>query len=365
MSYLPGPLTRDQISQLTTDSMRAAAASAEPTVSGDSTKASADKPVQLADNESAVVPQIADTVAVRYLDRAVPYADAIGASADGKRLQAGLAVRVEMLFDDTKSKLRHETEWEAIITPLDGPVDADDAIVVDYDDRDLKRDEPEGAIYVLPDAKIKNKTYFKSAQTAIKDHLYRNQEVELLLNPELKVYSRIGETRDEFEARCLQVADDMADKDADKLRKVLMKKIERVNTSIQKAEDKLRELEFDAASRKKDQRTSQVLDIAGGLLGGLLGGRRSTRSMVTGGIRRSQSKGRMAAKAEERLKTAENRYAELMEDRDELEESLSEDLFEIQNEWAEKAHEIDSMTIGLEKTDISIDDVALIWIPVD
>ena len=365
MSYLPGPLTRDQISQLTTDSMRASAAAAGPSVDGDSAKASADKPVQLADNESAVVPQIADTVAVRYLDRAVPYADAIGASADGKRLQAGLAVRVEMLFDDTKSKLRHETEWEAIITPLDGPVDADDAIVVDYDDRDLKREEPEGAIYVLPDAKIKNKTYFKSAQTAIKDHLYRNQEVELLLNPELKVYSRIGETRDEFEARCQQVADDMADKDADKLRKVLMKKIERVNTSIQKAEDKLRELEFDAASRKKDQRTSQVLDIAGGILGGLLGGRRSTRSMVTGGIRRSQSKGRMAAKAEERLKTAENRYAELMEDRDELEDSLSEDLFEIQSEWAEKAHEVESMTIGLEKTDISIDDVALIWIPVD
>ena len=365
MSYLPGPLTRDQISQLTTDSMRASAAAAGPSVDGDSAKASADKPVQLADSESAVVPQIADTVAVRYLDRAVPYADAIGASADGKRLQAGLAVRVEMLFDDTKSKLRHETEWEAIITPLDGPVDADDAIVVDYDDRDLKREEPEGAIYVLPDAKIKNKTYFKSAQTAIKDHLYRNQEVELLLNPELKVYSRIGETRDEFEARCQQVADDMADKDADKLRKVLMKKIERVNTSIQKAEDKLRELEFDAASRKKDQRTSQVLDIAGGILGGLLGGRRSTRSMVTGGIRRSQSKGRMAAKAEERLKTAENRYAELMEDRDELEDSLSEDLFEIQSEWAEKAHEVESMTIGLEKTDISIDDVALIWIPVD
>ena len=155
---------------------------------------------------------------------------------------------MEMLFDDTKSKLRHETEWEAIITPLDGPVVADDAIVVDYDDRDLKREEPEGAIYVLPDAKIKNKTYFKSAQTAIKDHLYRNQEVELLLNPELKVYSRIGETRDEFEARCQQVADDMADKDADKLRKVLMKKIERVNTSIQKAEDKLRCLLYTSPS---------------------------------------------------------------------------------------------------------------------
>jgi len=366
MSYLPGPLTRDQISQLTTDSMRAAASSGSNNDSAtQSTDTAIDEPVKLADNESEVVPQIADNVRVRYLDRAIPYADEIGASASGRRLQAGLAIRVEMLFDDTKSKLRHEAEWEAIITPLDGPVDADDAIVVDYDDRDLKREEPENAIYVLPDAKIKNKTYFKSAQTAIKNHIYRNQELELLHNPELKVFSRIGETRDEFEARCQQVGDDMADKDADKLRKVLTKKMERVNTAIQKAEDKLRELEFDAASRKKDQRTSQILDVAGGLLGGLLGGRRSTRSMVTGGIRRSQSKGRMAAKAEERLKTAENRYGELMEDREELEDSLSEDLFEIQNEWSEKALEIESMTVGLEKTDISIDDVALVWIPIE
>jgi len=212
---------------------------------------------------------------------------------------------------------------------------------VDYDDRDLTKTEPDNAIYVLPDAKIKNKTYFRSAQTAIKDHLYRNEELELFHNADLKVFSRIGESRQDFETRCQGVADDMADKDADKLRIILTKKIERVNTSIQKAEDKLRELEFDAASRKKDQRTSQVLDIAGGLLGGLLGGRRSTRSMITGGIRRSQSKGRMAAKAEERLKTAENRYSALMEDREELEDSLSDDLFEIQDEWAAKALEID------------------------
>ena len=54
MSYLPGPLTRDQISQLTTDSMRASAAAAGPSVDGDSAKASADKPVQLADNLSLI-----------------------------------------------------------------------------------------------------------------------------------------------------------------------------------------------------------------------------------------------------------------------------------------------------------------------
>lgn len=360
MSYLPGPLTRAQISQLTPDEKRAAI-SAAPNGQGSVSAA----PATLADNESAVCPQIADNVQVRYLDPGVDYSDDIGASATGKKLQAGLAVRVDMLFDDTKAKLRHEVEWEAIITPLDGPLDPDDAIIVDYDDRDLTSKEPDGAVYILPDAKIKNKTYFTSAQKAIKDHLYSNEELELFYNSELKVYSRIGETRDDFEARCEQVANDGADKDAEKLRKVLVKKMERINASIKKAEDKLREIQFDAISRKQDQRTSQVIDIAGGVLGSLLGGRRSARSMITSGVRRNQSKGRMAQKAEERLKTAENRYAALVEDREELELEIGDDLNDIVDDWSAKVHEIESVIVGLEKTDITIDDVAMIWIPVD
>lgn len=364
MSYLPGPLTRKQISLLTSDERRQAAQrAAAGSASQSADAASATSVAVLKDNESAVLPAIADNVAVRYLDPAVPYADQVEASADGNRLQAAVAVRVNMLFDDTKSKLRHECEWEALITPLDGPLDPDDAIIVDYDDRDLRRKAAKDAVYVLPDAKIKNKTYFTAAQSRIKDHLYRQEELELFNNADLKVYSRIGESRDDFEARCQLVADDKADADADKLRRILSKKIDRINTSIQKSEDKLREIQFDAISRKKDQRTSQVMDIAGGILGSLLGGRRSTRSIITGGLRRSQSKGRMVAKAEERLKTAENRYNGLLEDREELEDALSEDLFEIQNEWSDKAGNIDTMMVGLEKTDISIDDVVLVWIP--
>ena len=184
-------------------------------------------------------------------------------------------------------------------------------------------------------------------------------------NPALKLYSRIGETRDEFEQRCVVVADEFADKDADKLRQVLTRKLDRINASIQKSEDKLREIQFDAISRKQDQRSSQVMDIAGGLLGSLLGGRRSTRSIITGGLRRSQSKGRMVAKAQERLKTAENRYNELVENREDLEDTLGEDLFEIQQEWDEKASEINTMTVGLEKADISIDEIMLVWVPIN
>ncbi|MBX2878325.1 MAG: DUF87 domain-containing protein [Granulosicoccus sp.] len=363
MSYLPGPLTREQISQLVSDEQRQAALDTQSPAS--SKVSPAESQPTLADNESELAPKTADNVIVRYLDPAAEYAQQLGAAATGRRLQAALAVRVNLLFDDSKAKLRHEAEWEAILMPLDGPVDADDAINVDYDDRDLLRDAPENAVYILPDAKIANKTYFRSAQTEIKNHLYREKELTLFRNPDLKLYSRAGESREAFETRCVTAADAMADEDADKLRQILSKKIDRVNAAIQKSEDKIREIQFDAISRQKEQRTSQAMDIAGGLLGSLLGGRRSTRSIITSGIRRSQSKGRMIAKAQERMKTAENRYQELLEDKDELEETLGDDLFEIQQEWSEKAAQIETMTVGLEKADITIDEVVLLWVPID
>ncbi len=377
MSYLPGPLTREQISTLTTDARRQQGLQAQTLgssstdavanstgASATATPSAAPAVEALADNESKIEPQVADTVSVRYLDNGVPYADEIGASPGGKRLQAGIAVRVEMLFDETKAKLRHEVEWEAIVTPLDGPFDPDDALIVDYDDRDLVKQAPEGAIYVLPDAKIKNKGYFSAAKTAVKDHLYRDKEITIFHNPSLKLYSRAGESESDFEVRCQTMADEMTDKDVEKLRKKLVTKLDRINASIEKANDKVREIQFDAMSRKSDQRTSQVLDIAGGVLGGLLGGRSTTRS-ITSGLRRSQSKGRMAAKAEERLRTAENRYAELLDDRAELEETIADDLQQIQEEWSDKVSDIESMDIGLEKADITIDDLTLIWIPID
>ncbi|MFK7858540.1 MAG: ATP-binding protein [Granulosicoccus sp.] len=360
MSFLPGPLTREQISLLISDEQRRTGEpSEEPNADhGDG------KDILRAD-ESQLTPQVADGVAVRYLDPAASYLDALQGSGSGTRLQAAVAIRVKLLFDETRANLRHEAEWEAVITPLEGPVEADSAVLVDYDERDLLREAPDDAVYRLPDAKIANKSYFRSAQSAIKNHLHREQQIELFRNASLKLYSRIDETFDQFQERCIREADNKADEDADKIRRVLAKKIDRINAAIQKSDDRIREIQFDAISRRKDQRTSQVMDIAGGLLGSLLGGRRSTRSIITGGLRRSQSKGRMVAKAEERLKTAENRYNELLEDREELENTLSEDLFEIQEEWSKKAEDINALTVGLEKTDISIDDISLVWIPVD
>jgi hypothetical protein len=364
MSYLPGPLTRTQISDLMEDRKAQPATGAAPVaadgpqdaVAGTTTS---EEPPALADDESAVAPEVADGVSVRWVDPGAPWLDAVGGDPDGRRLVAGVAARVRLLFDETKADLRHEVEWEAVITPIEGEIDADDAVEVDYDDRDL-RDAPlhDDVVYVLPDAKIHTKTLFSKAQTQLRDRLYRSETLELWRNPELKLASRVGESREDFGFRCDAEAGERADADVAKLRDKLEDKADRVRLAIEKAEDRIRELEQDVESRGRDQ----LLDIGMSVLGGVLGGRRSTRSIL-GGARRASSKGRTKANAEERLRTAENRLTEKVDELDELETELTDALFDIQADWDERAKVIEAMEVPLEKTDIGIDEFMLVWIP--
>ncbi len=313
MSYLPGPLARTQIADLMApikealaDSLPATRDEERKAASGAAAKAGARNERETQDDESAIVPEVADGVAVRYVDPSAPWLTSVGGDPEGRRLVAGIAARVSLLFDETKADLRHEVEWEAIVSPIDNQIDMDGAVEVDYDDRDL-RDEPAQTdpVYVLPDAKIHTKGLFSSAQKKLKDHVYRNETLELYTNRDLKLASRVGESREDFGFRCDAEAENRADADVAKLRKTLETKADRIRVAIEKSEDRIRELETDVKSRGRDQ----LLDIGMSVLGGVLGGRRSTRSIL-GGARRAQSKGRVKGNAEERLRTAENRLAE-------------------------------------------------------
>ncbi len=360
MSYLPGPLTRTQIADLMVDRKAALPAAAstpqDATATSPATQAA---PAALADDESDMQPEIADGIEVKFVDPASPWLTDVGGDPDGTRLVAGIAARVNLLFDDTKADLRHEVEWEAIISPIDDNIDVDDAVEVDFDDRDLRDDKmSDDHVFVLTDAKIHTKGLFSSAQTKLKDRLYRNEMLELMSNPELKMASRVGETQEAFQQRCNAAAEDNADEEVAKLRKSLETKMDRIRAAMEKSEDRIRELEADVESRGRDQ----IMDIGMSVLGGVLGGRRSTRSIL-GGARRASSKGRVKGNAEERLRTAENRLADKVDELEALETELTDSLWEIQSEWDDVAKNIETIEVPLEKTDISIDDFTLIWIP--
>ena len=353
MSYLAGPLTRDQIKLLTGD--RPAAASADDAAD---TSVGLAQPVtpELADDETMVAPEVADGADVYYLDAAAPWAAEVGAVTGGTRLAPALVARVQMLFDDTKADLRETVEWEAVVPVDQRDVDWTEAIAVDYDSRDLRRDPPEGAAWVLTDAPIKNKTWFRSATADLKNHLHREQTITLEANRELKLYSRVGESDEAFAARCRDAADEAKDEEVAKIRDRLTSKMDTINTAIAKYQDRIDELQADVRNR----RNQDLISIGSSVLGSILGGRNSTTTIARS-AGRAATRGRSSA---QRISTIENRIEEKNLALEDLEDDLREAIAEIDEEWDEKAQAIEPLEITLEKNDISVDEVSLLWLPV-
>jgi hypothetical protein len=365
MSYLRGPMTRDQISTLMEDAKASVAASAPAATPASSDEAAPSTPTAspeptLGDDETTVMPEVDDAVATRFVDVAAPWLADVDGSPTGTRLEAAIVARVALRYDERSADdLVHDEEYECVIMPLGEQVDASRAIAVDYDERDLRPKAPDGAVYRITDAKLANKTFFGQVERDLEDHLYRSRTVTIPSNAELKLFGRPGESDDEFEVRCLRAADEAADAEIASLRDKYEAKAERLRDQIDAAEDRVDVLEEQESSK----RNSELLSTAGSILGGLLGG--SSRSSLLDKLGTAARRRGGTRTAGGRVNAAENKVTRLREDLDELEAELAEEITEIDGRWMAAAKQIEPMEIGLEKSDIAVQQVVLAWVPVD
>ncbi len=360
LSYLAGPLTRQQVATFDQTAPHIAAPPATAPTGATTAAAAAPAPIaetppaaSLDGDETPVMPAVADGVRAHHADPAAPWLADAGGDPASTTHAAHVAARVHLTFDDRTAGLAHTEEWEAII-PLDDEFDPNAAIVVDYDDRDFVEASPENAVYRIPEAPIDTKSFFTSAATKLKDHLYRTENVTIYKNPTLKLYSRIGESEEEFIARCDTEAQDRADAEAAKLTTKYRGKIDTARKQYEAAERRVQELEVDVSSSKQ----SELLEGAGALLG-MLTGRRSTRSITGSARRRSSTRSR-----EQRLRSAQEKAVSEWEDIAALESELTIELEDINDEWEATTEDIEEMEVPLEKTDIQVEDVSIVWVPV-
>jgi hypothetical protein len=315
----------------------------------------------LADDESAVAPPVAEGVPVRWLDPGAPWAAEIGADPAGKRLQAFLAARVNLRFDDTKAELDTTQEWEALYGPLDGGLDLERATEVDYDDRDFRGEAPDGPAYVLPSVALDKAAFFRDAARDIQRRLTDTETLELLRNAELDLYSRPGETREQFAARADEAAKAAADAETAKIRDRLEAKRDRLERALETARRRVEE----ASTEQSTRRSSELLSGVGSVVGVLLGGKADTRTIARAGraLGGAASRRGMTTRAGERKRSAEEK-AELAEtDLEELEQEILDEIAEIDEKWAQKADMIESVPVRLEAGDVRVVSTTLVWVP--
>ena len=366
MSYLRGPLTREQISGLMADrtEVTPAATPPAPARSAGSPAAAAPGPVATVvdDDETVLMPKVAAGIPVRWVDVAAPWLAAVGADPRGTRFSAAVIARVALRYDDDKAELVHDEEYEMVLHPLPELLDVSRGVAVDHDERDLRTEAPvtpASGAYRLCQAPIDTKAFWSGIERDIVDNMVRSHVLTLAANRDLKLVARPGETAEAFGVRCVAMADDAADAEVVKLKAKYEAKLAKVRAQMETADDRA-----DVLKEQRDgQRNEEVLSTVGNVLGGIFGGRRSRGGMFGSLGRAAGRRGRTSA-TDERLDAAENKVNSLSEQIVQLEGELDSELTAIDVRWAGNARSITTVDVPLERTDVKVTQLVLAWLPV-
>ena len=391
MSYLRGPLTREQIATLMATEKGAAAVPAAapaapsapamgsfappagpaavvppppgavvPPPPGPAPAPAAAAPAAaLGANETPVMPKVADGIAVRYVDVASPWLREVGAHPRGTRYVAAAVGRVMLTYDDAKSGIVHTEEYEMVLSPLTELADVDKAIDVDYDDRDMLDTPLDPLPYQLCDAPIANKTFWTKLQRDLVDSLIRARKLSVPANKELKLAARPGETDAEFAERCRTAADERADADAAKLKDKYATKINRLSDQMKTAEGRVNVLE----QQKSASRNNELLSAADSILGGLFGGSRSRRSTMSSITRAANNRGRTST-VSQRATEASGKVQTIADQLAEAQQQCQDELQAIDDKWSKIADTITTLDIPLGRGDVDVKQLVLAWLPV-
>jgi hypothetical protein len=389
MSYLRGPLTREQIGQAialsggapapaapaapaapvspatpvspaapetgaapaATAAPAPTAAAAAPPVAGAAPAPAGVAPAIAGDDETPVMPAIASGVPISFVDPATPWLSQVGGVPGGQHLRAAAVARVNLRYDDEKAGVVHDEEYEAILLPLTQVPDATRFVGVDYDDRDLVPSAPVGSVFGLVPSELKAKAYWTALQKALVDTLVRTKSSSIFYNADLKAYSRVGETKEEFVARCETLSGDAADKDLTALRAKYEAKL---ITARSKASDA--QINAQMLQQEYDSGYGLAATVTQTVLGSLLGGRTSRASMQAQARKASQANAKAGA-AGQKAQLAARAVTD-------LEAQCQQDLLEITDRWRAKAGNVTDKQIPLEKADVVVADFRLVWLPV-
>ena len=366
MSYLRGPITREQIKVLMAPRKALAEATeaitAQPTVVAQPSIA-ATTPVAVtatvaADVAPAPTPSVQPTLPPDVSTFFIP--------ARGSRKSSTVVYRPWLLgaarvhFNNVKANVDKLQDVVALTAITDSPIPVDwaQAEMADIDLSDLdKRGEPDAKYDTLPAAAGQSKSY-TAWNKAFATWVYRTQKLEMLRSPSLKQQAEPGEAERDFRIRMQQLAREQRDEMADALRKKYASKITTLQERVRKAEQAVEREQ----AQVRQAGLQSVVNVGATVLGAFLGRKAVSSSTVGKAATAAKSAGRVAQQREDVERAKETVEA--------LEKQLADLQAEFETETEKLAAKIDPMTeemttvvVKPRKADISVQLVTLVWAP--
>ncbi len=375
MSYLRGPLTRQQIKQLMAPrkaAIQATAAAAAETAAGTGaavkTAAAAPKtPAGLVAQPPVLPPGIKQV----YLPVTLTEGQAVRNIGDqsgstvtvtDKRLvyEPALIGFAGVRFTDRKVGV-DESQDCTLLLPLETEaklISWKDAVPVKLDPRDLEDSPVQDAFFVadLPDG-VTSAKGLTGLTGDFTDQLYRSQAYTLAYNPTLKLYGRPGESDRDFKIRCDQASRELRDAASDKLKAKYDAQLQRIQDKLVREQQDLEDAEAKAKGRQTEEVLSGLESVAGML--GLFGRRRKSLS----GLSTAASKRRMTSAAKADIAESEADIARLQAQMDDIKSQIEQETSALAQEFESATNDIQQTKITPKKTDIDVQLVALAWAP--
>ena len=354
LSYLRGPLTRDQITKLMAPRIAALPASAAVTAAQ---TAAAAAPATITSLESTPNSRPILPPEIKQDFVAVARSTARNAQLEYRPALLGCC---QLHYTDTKSKVDTWRELDRLVH-ISGDASRDvwgDSESIGPDALEYEDAPDSAASYAeLPAELTKAKTY-SSLATALKSRLYQDEVLKLSYCSDLKMYSSPDETEGDFTARLQHLAREQRDLEIEKLRKSYASKFDALQERMRKAEQRI-EVE-------KSQANSATMSAAWTMGTSILGALFGRKTLSVSNIGRAATSARAATRAAEQrgdIGRAQDNLEALVEDKQELEEELQKKVDAIQEEFSVDKLAIETYEIKPRKSDIAVDDVLLLWCP--
>ncbi len=352
MSYLSGPLARDQIKRLMDPIRPSKQATAAGEDDGFLPPGATASP---AADRNTIKPKLPEGTAEYFLPSDI--------SGDTLCYVPAILRNAIVNFDDAKRKITGRSS-----VTLVNPIDISNQRVVwdkfveiprDVDLSKWNSDATEGAEFTdLPGAAMKSSTYTSIKKDYI-DWVYANHTLEVNYSPVLEAYSNPGEKIDEFKARIAQTARELRDKAIEELREKTTKTLKSIEDKAIKAQVKVDTQKAQANSAK----LSAAVSIGTSILGAFLGrksGLGAVGSLMKGSTVTSASRvmreGQEAAAAEAEL-------VRFQQDMADLNKTLEDETQKIRDQFDPTTLALETFKLTPTKNKIQPDAIGILWLP--
>ena len=204
-----------------------------------------------------------------------------------------------------------------------------------------------------------NTANYKQVEKDFAEWLYRNERADVFTCPALDEWSRLGESEGDFRARLTHEAREARDAAIDKLRSAIEKKVSTLEGRLRTAEGQL-------AKQKAESNAANMqagVSVLGGILGGLFG-----RKVGLGSLTRGSSaigKATSAYKQRQDVANADAKIDGITSEIEALQAELNAEIGKITESYDPAALALETESLKPTRTNVKVDQVALLWLPFD